>query len=85
MAAQVRDCLVCGTPFVARRSDAKTCSPAHRKQLSRGNEPTITVDERYELHIWNARRDGVLEPDEALLLLVDPRPAVLQRLKAVAA
>jgi hypothetical protein len=84
MAAQARDCLVCGKPFVARRSDAKTCSPAHRKQLSR-NEPVAGLDDRYLRHVWDARRRGLLDFDEALLLLVDPSPAVLDRLEAAAA
>ena len=85
MATQVRNCVICGDPFVAKRGDAKTCSIAHRKQLSRNNQPPLTVDDRYELKVWNARRIGLLDPDEALLLLVAPSQIVVERLQAVAA
>jgi predicted nucleic acid-binding Zn ribbon protein len=32
-------CLVCGSPFTAKRSDAKTCSARCRQRLSRGQSP----------------------------------------------
>ena len=85
MAAQIRECVICGEEFVAYRSDAKTCSRAHRKHLSRSNQPIVTVDDRLELHVWNARREGVLDFEEALSLLANPSAAVLDRLAVVAA
>lgn len=85
MAVRILKCEDCGRSFTATRSDKRTCSTRCRKRLSRRNEATASLDERYELSVWDARRRGLLNPDEALLLLVAPSPTVLERLQAVAA
>jgi hypothetical protein len=85
MAARVLRCAECGEAYTALRSDKQTCSPRCRKRLSRRSEPLLTLDDRYERGVWDARRRGLLDPHDALLLLVKPSAKVLQRLGAVAA
>lgn len=85
MAARLLTCQVCDEWFVAARSDKRTCSPRCRQRLSRNNQPAVTHEDTYENHVWDARRRGLIQPDEALLLLVAPPPGVLKRLQAVAA
>jgi hypothetical protein len=39
-----RSCVVCGAPFVAKRSDARYCSATCRKRASRAGLPRWRVD-----------------------------------------
>lgn len=80
MAAQVLRCEVCGANFIAARSDRRTCSDAHRQQLSRATR----VDEFGPLReiALQLRRDGVISGEEALLYVVAPTRAIIEALNA---
>ncbi len=51
-------CIVCGTTFAAKRSDASTCSARCRKQLSRDKDIRPVLD---ELRWMAARIDRIAQ------------------------
>jgi hypothetical protein len=80
-----RVCPGCGEPFLPARPNQHHHSPACRVRAHRSRSADLGVLDRYHLEVRKARGAGLLSPDEALDLLVVPRPRVLKLLAEAAA
>lgn len=56
-----RQCAVCGTDIAHRRADAKTCSAAHRVELSVREKRRVAAQEKREIELSEARTRRAVE------------------------
>lgn len=80
-------CPGCGEEFSPRRPNQRYHDSACRQRAFYHRQRSGPTDalERYRDEVWEARRSGAIDPEEALELLVDPKPHVLAMLAEPAA